>query len=906
MRKSLLLAVLSTFVGLGCTRKVDKPATIGISLSGLTKANKAGTLTVQEIGHLVLNISGPGMAPIVKNYDAHDGRTIPNPIIVEGVKSGDARLIQILVVGRNTTTGEEHFLYGDQTKTLNGGENPVTISVSTISSGNGTQAQIAGRYLDVTGTAGPTGVLQLTFKPPTAPAMNVLEMPMINGWFQIFLIDGANFSYHFKHDPTKKPFENLDFNHATFAPSQRVLHVVQPAGTAYYQHDSSVEPRPSERHVLGFFGPGAGSIPRTICYDGTEGDVENMYLDPAHTTAMQWEPDSAATNVVRRLGQSGGVEDPDGPCASGNSWIDRLDFDGKYVGSGRTKTFGFESAFKIADGEWEAIEADEAGGVVTLTWETLPGAGVGEGAVDGFGVFLSTNGYTGSIDDDGIDCTALAADPATGFYHVGDATSNSYVLPSLTSAQLSVARLAVCPFKNGHLGQAKYYFKGGRMQENDGGGSNGPALDFGDGSDGNATINVGMNINATGGAHGRVTAIVDGGSYLDVTVGGAGGVDDNMNFQSAGGGSGEVMFVVMGARSVSGSPGPDATCAPNGVKVGAFQFSSYAYQSGGSQKVIRIPKSGNTLVEAIRAHKAGAGSGMSLIDLTEPWCYLQAVRVPNFNNLTIEPTREILAPPFSLESNLGGGVIALRVSGTLTMDDDAAINVSYSGFRGGVVGSAAAGQGVEHVNGGHGGQTGSSSSFGGGGGGHHGNGGSGGNSGGTGGNSQWHCGSMCASTDHVLFAGAGGGASFTSGSGNGGAGGGIIYVQANNFVSIATNTNPAFIKAFGQAGGTESGGSSAGGGGAGGTVVLWTGSITAPNASIEVNVGGHNGGGAMSGAGGGGGSGGRATINTCTDESAKFNQLFAGGTGGSGAGGNGVAGQPGEFIPRTGICSGAP
>ena len=251
---------------------------------------------------------------------------------------------------------------------------------------------------------------------------------------------------------------------------------------------------------------------------------------------------------------------------------------------------------------------------------------------------------------------------------------------------------------------------------------------------------------------------------------------------------------------------------------------------------------------------------------TSPFCKMQVVRVPNFNNLTLSAGGPIgISPPsYSDTSTFSGGVLVMRVKGILNSSCSGstcmigAAGIGYSTATSGNQGSSTAGPGSASTAPNSGGGGGASSG-GGGGGGNAGAGANGASAGGSGASGPTCAGAGC------FFMGGGGAAGAT-----GGAGGGIIMVFANT-ISV-----PVGNLVFEASGGNGGGASNGGGGGAGGTLLVQTTSV---QNLFTANANG--GAGAGSPTGGGGGGGGSVQYNACTGAPPSINT--SGGGGGSGA-----------------------
>ncbi|MFK7825726.1 MAG: hypothetical protein AB8G05_16355 [Oligoflexales bacterium] len=237
------------------------------------------------------------------------------------------------------------------------------------------------------------------------------------------------------------------------------------------------------------------------------------------------------------------------------------------------------------------------------------------------------------------------------------------------------------------------------------------------------------------------------------------------------------------------------------------------------------------------------------------FCHVILSRVPEFDNLTINSgiSLSVAAFPYASTSS-GGGVLAIKVSDTLTAVGTANISVSETGFAGGhssgsimyVGRNIQSGSSTGDDNVGNGGGGAYWNSTGGGGGGGHGAGGNGytKTNGGTSIPSIQSCGGDCDPETYLFFGGGGGNGK----SQTGGKGGGIIIIYASTITGGSATLN---VTANGQTGPTVSSGTDAAGGGAGGTVFVNSDSISGLGTlNIEANGGDSS---LQATAGGGGG-----------------------------------------------------
>ncbi len=233
------------------------------------------------------------------------------------------------------------------------------------------------------------------------------------------------------------------------------------------------------------------------------------------------------------------------------------------------------------------------------------------------------------------------------------------------------------------------------------------------------------------------------------------------------------------------------------------------------------------------------------------FCNIQVVKVPHFYNLAIDPTRVLSAPNFNW--NTGGGVLAFRVNGALSLDESSAIETNGKGYPG-LVSSVGGGEFgsttcTPNANSNGGGCGNGSTTAGGGGG--HGNTAypamgqiSGGNGEGTptaiGGFSVGEdCGdgSCYGTLKHKIFMGGAGGANAGIA---GTPGGGIVYIMARNIsVGCVGTGGVCTVKPVISSNGNTSG-SNGEGAGAGGSVFLGYASSTNFTQTILKADGGGN------------------------------------------------------------------
>ncbi len=381
---------------------------------------------------------------------------------------------------------------------------------------------------------------------------------------------------------------------------------------------------------------------------------------------------------------------------------------------------------------------------------------------------------------------------------------------------------------------------------------------FGNGTEGDIVISANANASTFAMSNSRTMAAIN----QVVNVDGAGTTFSvNYSFVAADFGvNDEIMWMVM-----SSTGGLASNCSSaSELAPGKFGFGVVNSINYGAKTITVAAPIVPTPGAILNANLVGAS----------PFCKMQIMRVPNFNNLTLSAGGPISITPDAYNAGLAtGGVFVMRVKGTLTSSCSSSACLITSkglGFVGGAAsfqGQSTAGPGTAstspNINGGGGGSTG-----GGGGGGNAGNGGAG-TSGGAGAG-----GTPCAGGGCLLMGGGGGAPNSGGASGNGG---GVVMIFAG---SIQVTNGTLGIDSSGSAG---SAGSNGGGGGAGGMVQLQSAAVL-NNFSVD-STGGAGGTGTN---GGGGGGGGNIFFNYCSGTPPSINTVGGVAGGAAGPGGAGV------------------
>lgn len=489
MRSFAAVAVVVLFSLTGCTRGSQVASEINLSFSSESVGGLANDLAV-----LVINVTGPGIKDaITYNWDHNvcvKGQPCAAPASISlSVPSGADRLIQVLAVFRDDSTGRMVFKYADLKKTLNSGSVEVELTPTPIG-GATTEGAVAGRYLSLSasGVTGPTGKFDIKFKPKNAPAMTVITSYMFAGWFSGMALNGdARFEYHLNNQLLMGDV-HLDSSDFVGAGS-RVMKVDIPThdrqqsenGVNYFEREYA------QKYILGFFGPAAAA--RVACYDASGAvNLDHAYkvTSTIGTTKLIW--DGAATSAspdgsYARV-DTGGLPEVNASCESAVDFDSKIKFQHTQIGNGKDGLGGFRGPFKYQDlgnGWYDVVGGSVSGSDLSLNWQWLPGV-----AEDGLikGAIILGRQRNASSDDgelygmgDGIDCERARK---SGFMQLGgvvakSASSATVSVPGINAGNAGSYDIVVCPIMaDNSLPPSGVKFHG--MGGSGGGGSSAPVF----------------------------------------------------------------------------------------------------------------------------------------------------------------------------------------------------------------------------------------------------------------------------------------------------------------------------------------------------------------------------------------------------------------------------------------------
>lgn len=354
------------------------------------------------------------------------------------------------------------------------------------------------------------------------------------------------------------------------------------------------------------------------------------------------------------------------------------------------------------------------------------------------------------------------------------------------------------------------------------------------------------------------------------------------------------------------SVGDEVAWHVTAAATGACESSAGSLHAGkfGFAHITNIDYSGNGTITIdapitnIPNNSGATGIAATVRTAGSSFCVIQVLRVPNFQNLSVQGgvSSDTAISPSNYDMSQGmGGIVMMRVAGTLSATTAGSGNVTFAADGAGFAGGActgtcngAFGDGIKGIAVGSA-DTGGDGGFatsGAGGGGNGGSGGAGGNGAGGGQSNSY---GTCKPSAGCASLGGGGGAGYNSSStAHGASGGGIVLVYANN----VTSTSPLLrVQSYG--GTTGGADTSSPGGGAGGTALIQMKTNSINNLYMSTS-----GTAASAGSyGGGGGGGGVTEAKYCSSTVPNFDsgsgspaaQPGMGGTG-TYAGSNGSAG----------------
>ncbi len=194
----ILSSLLSlVFIG-ACSRPTLDKSSLKIALPSIL-AEKVSTSAVKSLKHIIINITGSGMTPLVFTWDANSSTNAPSEFIFE-LQQGSSRMIQVLGVYTESSNESLFLYYGDKTVDLSGGEVVVDLALNSLTTLANVSGRISGRYFN-SATSGPTGGVDIRYTPPGKPAMIIERGQIAAGWFSFFGLSELALEYRITSGP---------------------------------------------------------------------------------------------------------------------------------------------------------------------------------------------------------------------------------------------------------------------------------------------------------------------------------------------------------------------------------------------------------------------------------------------------------------------------------------------------------------------------------------------------------------------------------------------------------------------------------------------------------------------------------------------------------------------------------
>lgn len=303
---------------LACTRGGDtKSLQLSIPTDSLLRSTQRDATTpLPPLQTLIANVQILGSPPLVKQMD-FDGTPVAGTIDMTfgGVPPGASVLVQVLAVYASDG-GAMQLRYGDAAATVSG-NTQVTVDLG-AAGGITKQSYVAGRLQLPDGSL-PTGTLVALFQPPGTlngapkPKMVVDQDTIVAGWFNIFAVGGAGFTFDYLLKETGQTiFSGLNPDLSTTGCSLDSLSGACPfwVGSSPQDRIKIAKPVSYSRsgktnapglqsssqmeYVLGFFGNLAGGG-KSVCYANNVWEaVPKLFSDATLSTPLDLNFNSGA------------------------------------------------------------------------------------------------------------------------------------------------------------------------------------------------------------------------------------------------------------------------------------------------------------------------------------------------------------------------------------------------------------------------------------------------------------------------------------------------------------------------------------------------------------------------------------------------------------------------------------
>lgn len=356
-RKILIVFIL--LVGLlGCSRPDANKTKFTLSLPTGINGSFASTLPNSvHLGHVVINISGAGMTPVVFNWDGHNGGAPPAEFSFE-LSQGTGRLVQVLEVFVDDSDQSMLFYYGDSTLDFNSAKITANIPITKINQATTISGQVMGRYY-TSATEGPTGIVNTTYAPPGKPDMIIETSFIYDGWFSFMGMTGIDFTYRMANG-TKIFGGPVNLSNAMFDPTESVFKLALPVSTS--NNNGTIESNGAELYVWGWFGdPNIVDLSsKKVCKNSTAGfsgpSERGVYGNVATKLTYNQITNNASFPTVLELANTtsplgtipfiGGVSDSDSAC-TGNTYVNAFTVSNLNIKNGKEQAAPFRGPLMI-------------------------------------------------------------------------------------------------------------------------------------------------------------------------------------------------------------------------------------------------------------------------------------------------------------------------------------------------------------------------------------------------------------------------------------------------------------------------------------------------------------------------------------------------------------------------------
>lgn len=258
----LTLAALSFAFNLGCERNASNKSRITLALPSelqeRIEKSQVSSFTALRLQHVALQITAPDItSPIRVILDSGDDNTsLPATIEVE-IPPGDNRLVQLIAAYAADGGDSPSIYYGDVTQSLRRSTENIALPVYKLGgTGVSTMARISGRFLTAP-NSGPTGVIDMVYRPNGKPAMPVDKKPILAGWFETSTFEDVPMDYLITAHNGSTYALGTQWMSSSIATSERVVRFSTPDAfeTIWNNMGSTQEFRSREREdlIVGFF-----------------------------------------------------------------------------------------------------------------------------------------------------------------------------------------------------------------------------------------------------------------------------------------------------------------------------------------------------------------------------------------------------------------------------------------------------------------------------------------------------------------------------------------------------------------------------------------------------------------------------------------------------------------------------